>query len=171
MAEAKHPLSDEDIKDFWPDCDTPESRTQIRAQFDALMDTIKQHPRQKLSRFPELMASVVADKALPISDRICQLEQALADIPAHLLKYQWRASGKAVFGDHHVYGDDGYGTGRQFIASTPADKAYFGSLSTFIAAANPDTISQLLKHIANLEEENMALREKVSLFTLQEPKQ
>lgn len=152
-----HYLTDDMISEFWPDIDTDEGRADIRRQFDALMEQCRTTKRD-FPRWPDTMSRVVLEKARTLPDRINGLKAALDAIPAHLRKYQWTADPKAAFGQkyirfHDVVGDDGHGFGRQWIATVPADRGYFGGLADFIAAANPDTVSMLIARIEELEKE------------------
>lgn len=108
------------------------------------------------SKFPELKARVDAAKAMPLTDRIVKLREAMAGLPDYLANYQWVAAERHAFGEKRVHsyrdiaGEDGLGTGRQWIATVPGDNL-FGTLADFIAAANPDTIRMLLERVAVLE--------------------
>ncbi len=79
------------------------------------------------------------------------LRELAEGVEDHLTLKGWFASGKAVFGDYHVYADDFRGMGRQHICVVPADKRYFGKLHEFIAAANPKAIIALLDRLEELE--------------------
>ncbi|RWQ35792.1 MAG: hypothetical protein EOS20_17110, partial [Mesorhizobium sp.] len=139
----RHPLTDEQIAEFWPDADPSD----IRRQFDSLMAHLTISKARPFPRFPEHMAEVVAEKARTLPDRVNGLKAALAGIPEHWRQYQWSADAKQSFGEKYVrvIGDSGHGTGRQWIAAIPAGpKGNFGTVAEYIAAANPDTITMLL---------------------------
>ncbi|AZO67644.1 hypothetical protein [Mesorhizobium sp. M6A.T.Cr.TU.016.01.1.1] len=139
----RHPLTDEQIAEFWPDADPSD----IRRQFDALMAHLTISKARPFPRFPEHMAEIVAEKARTLPDRVNGLKAALAGIPEHWRQYQWSADAKQSFGEKYVrvIGDSGHGTGRQWIAAIPAGpKGNFGTVAEYIAAANPDTITMLL---------------------------
>lgn len=147
-----HPLTDEQIAEFWPDSDPAE----IRRQFDALMKQIAtKAPHADFPRHHETMARVVAEKAKSLPQRMDNLRTAMDGLPPHWKQWQWTADPKQSFGEHYVRsvaGDNGHGMGRQAIASVPGGhKHYFGTLADFIAAANPDTIGMLLARIEELE--------------------
>lgn len=104
--------------------------------------------RTNRDRFPELMAQVIAEKNLPIPDRIERLKSAIGNLAPNIAKYQWVADEKPAFGERyirHVAGDNGEGMGRQWLASCPP---HIKGLAEYIAAANPDTVSMLLADIA-----------------------
>ncbi|TIY02988.1 MAG: hypothetical protein E5V22_16420, partial [Mesorhizobium sp.] len=143
----KHPLTDAAIAEYWPDMDTPEGRVEIRRQFAALMDQLGLVWHRSFPKHHELFATIAAEKARGLPERVAMLSAALAGLPEHWRQWQWMADAKPVFGEKYVrsvYGDNGHGMGRQVIAAVPADKHYFGTLADFIAAANPDTITMLI---------------------------
>lgn len=142
-AKQAHPLSDEQIAEFWPDADPAD----IRRQFDALMAQIAHSSWKPFPKYHEHMAGIVVEKARTLPDRVNGLKAALAGLPEHWRNYQWACDAKQSFGEKYVrvIGDDGHGMGRQYIAAIPAGpKGYFGTLGEFIAAANPDTVGMLL---------------------------
>lgn len=144
-----HPLTDEAIAEFWPG-DDPQM---IRKQFDALMQQLQLVWHRSFPRHHELFATIAREKASEVPERVSNLTAALAGLPEHWRQWQWVADDKPVFGEKYVrsvYGDNGHGMGRQVVAAVPADKHYFGTLSDFIAAANPDTITMLLAERAEL---------------------
>lgn len=155
----QHPMTDEFIAQRWPDNDTPDGREEIRLQFDALMDQINRSSVTLFPRWPDAMAAVVIEKTRTLPDRINGLKAALAGIPPHLLKYQWKADERPHFGNKSVRveptdiaGDDGHGFGRQWIARVNhVSKNYVGTLANFIAAANPDTVGMMIARIEHLE--------------------
>ncbi|MCZ7451060.1 hypothetical protein O8B93_26175 [Agrobacterium rhizogenes] len=154
-----HPVTDEFIAQRWPEIDTPEGRGEIRRQFDALMEQIRNAAWKPFPRFHDHMASIVVEKSRTLPDRLNNLKAALAGIPPHLLKYQWKADERPHFGNKSVRveptdiaGDDGHGFGRQWIARVNhVSKNYVGTLADFIAAANPDTVGMMIARIEHLE--------------------
>ncbi|RWF33743.1 hypothetical protein [Mesorhizobium sp.] len=158
VAKQAHPLSDEQIAEFWPDADPAD----IRRQFDALMAHLARNPRKGFPRYAEHMAEIVAEKARTLPDRINGLKAALAGLPEQWKNWQWAADAKQAFGEKYVrvVGDNGYGMGRQYIAAVPAGpKGYFGTVCEFIAAANPDTVGMLLSALDTAEAREPALPE------------
>ena len=150
-------LTDAQIDQYWPGQDHAE----IRRQFLALMTQLSKVWHRKFPRHPELFAAIAAEKARDLPERLSMLRAALEGLPEHWQQWQWIADVKPVFGEKYVrsvYGDNGHGMGRQVIAAVPADKHYFGTLSDFIAAANPDTIGMLLGELSRLQAENDELR-------------
>ncbi|EPR19728.1 hypothetical protein L905_21725 [Agrobacterium sp. TS43] len=154
-----HPVTDEFIAQRWPEIDTPEGREEIRREFDALMEQIRNAAWKPFPRFHDHMASIVVEKSRTLPDRLNNLKAALAGIPPHLLKYQWKADERPHFGNKSVrveptdvVGDDGHGFGRQWIARVNhVSKNYVGTLADFIAAANPDTVGMMIARIEYLE--------------------
>lgn len=117
--------------------------TDLQAERDAALEEANRL-RTNRDRFPELMARVMAEKNLPLPDRIDRLKIALADLPTDVAKYQWEADQKPLFGEKYVRcvsGNDGEGMGRQWFATTPS---HIRGLANYIAAANPDTVTMLL---------------------------
>jgi hypothetical protein len=147
-------LTDAQIDEYWPGAD----HADIRRQFAALMAQLGKVWHRSFPRHHELFAEITAEKARELPERLSVLRSALEGLPE---SWQWIAEPKPVFGDKYVrsvYGDNGHGMGRQVVAAVPADKHYFGTLSDFIAAANPDTITMLLGELARLQAENDQLR-------------
>lgn len=99
------------------------------------------------TRFPDLMARIIAAKDQPLPDRIEALVDVMQKMDEYLHKYQWEADAKPLFGDKliSVGGDNGEGTGRQWIADTPS---HLTGLAEYIAAANPDTVAMLIAELA-----------------------
>ena len=152
-----HPLSDEQIAEFWPGADAHE----IRQQFDALMGQLRKVWHRSFPRYHELFARITAERAASLPERIDALKIAIAGLPEHWHQWQWKADEKPVFGEkfvRSVYGDNGHGMGRQVVAAVPADRFYFGTVADFIAAANTDTLVMLLAEIDRLTAENETLR-------------
>lgn len=150
-------LTDAQIDEYWPGAD----HNEIRKQFAALMAQIGKVWHRSFPRHHELFAEIAAEKARELPERLAVLRAALEGLPDQWQQWQWMADAKPVFGEKYVrsvYGDNGHGMGRQVIAAVPADKHYFGTLSDFIAAANPDTIGMLLGELSRLQAENDKLR-------------
>lgn len=156
-----HPLSDDQIEEYWPG----ENPAEIRKQFDALMSQLRLVWHRSFPRHHELFAQVSADKAQELPVRIAALQTALDGLPDHWRQWQWYAVPKPVFGEREirsVYGDNGHGMGRQVVAAVPADRHYFGTVADFIAAANPDTIQLLLSALAAKDAEIAALKKEAA---------
>ncbi|WP_265500046.1 hypothetical protein [Paracoccus beibuensis] len=79
---------------------------------------------ENTNRFPDLMARILAAKDQPLPARIGALVAAMQKMPADFLRYQWEAASKPLFGEKRVavYGNNGQGTGRQYIADTPSGR-------------------------------------------------
>lgn len=106
---------------------------------------------EQIPRFPDLMASILVAKNEALDPRIARLIEAMEKLPEYFRLYQWQASEKPEFGHKYistVTGDNGRGTGRQYIAGTPH---HIDGLAEFIAAANPDTIAMMIAAIQNPE--------------------
>ena len=118
----------------------------ILALCDALDDLRAENERLRANttRFPELMASIVAAKDEPLEPRIEKLLSAMKKLPDYLHQYQWEADERQLFGDkwvRSVSGNNGQGRGCQAIACCPQ---HIEGLAEYIAAANPDTIARLI---------------------------
>lgn len=84
----RHYLSDETIAEFWPEVTTPAGREDLRRQFDALMAQMRKVWHRSFPRHHELFATISADKAQALPQRIAELEAALAGLPDHWRQYQ-----------------------------------------------------------------------------------
>lgn len=79
--------------------------------------------RANTTRFPELMAKIVAAKNLPLDQRIAKVVSAMGKLPDYLHRYEWESDERQLFGSKWVRcvsGNDGEGTGRQAIAECPS---------------------------------------------------
>lgn len=92
------------------------------------------------NRFPDLMARILAAKGEPLEPRIERVIAAMQTLRADLMRYQWDADQRPLFGEKRVAvsGNNGLGTGRQYVADTPN---HIDGLADYIAAANPDTVA------------------------------
>jgi hypothetical protein len=79
------------------------------------------------------------------------LRRILDDVPSHLINHGFTLGGGPVGGDWHLYSDNYRGMGRQYIASLPAGKHYFGGLAQFMEAFDPITVRHLLDRVAAAE--------------------
>ena len=119
----------------------------VRLEDYATLKAENDRLRTNRDRFPELIAHIMAEKNLLLPDRIERLKSSLADLSPDIARYQWEADAKPAFGEkyiRHVAGNDGEGTGRQWMASTPP---HIKGLAEYIAAANPDTVALLLAQL------------------------
>lgn len=118
----------------------------LQAERDRLREENEDLHRQ-VPKFPDHMADVLSAKNEPLDTRIERVCVAMENLPACFRKYQWAADDRQCFGEKFVrtvVGDNGRGTGRQYIASTPQ---HIDGLAEYIAAANPDTVALILSEL------------------------
>jgi chromosome segregation ATPase len=128
--------------------------------------------QREVPKFPEHMEQVLASKREDLPPRVARVLSAMEKLPEYFRRYQWAADTKSVFGEKFVRtvaGDNGRGTGRQWIATTPH---HIDGLAEYIAAASPDTFALLISErdaatarVAELEAERGKLREALERTT------
>lgn len=107
---------------------------------------------------------------VPLSDQeIEALEKLALGVPRHVVNNGFVLAQHPVAGEWFLYSDNGRGTGRQYIASFPAGKHYFGTLAQFMESAHPKAILALIGTLRKLRRQRDEARKALEPFARMVP--